>query len=75
MTKQIKINRIGNSAGTTIPKEMLDRHNLSVGDTAFLIDTPNGILIAPYDPNFEEAMRSYEKMSKKYRDTLRRLAQ
>ena len=74
MTKKIKINRIGNSAGTTIPKEMLERHNLSVGDAAFLVETPDGILITPYDPDFQRVMESYDKMSKKYQDTLRRLA-
>ena len=74
MVRKVKITRIGNSAGMTIPKEMLDRHNLSVGDAAILIDTPDGMLLSAYDPDFEEAMNLYREGAGAYRNALRALA-
>lgn len=74
MTKETKIRRIGNSAGLTIPKDMLDRKQLEAGDRVHIIETEDGLLITPYDPDFEEAMDVYEEGAKTYRNALRELA-
>lgn len=74
MTKQTTIRAIGNSAGTTIPKPMLERYHLSEGDTVHLVETEEGILITPFDPAFDEAMAIYAEGAKRYRNAMRELA-
>lgn len=53
---------------------MLERYHLSEGDTIHLVETEEGILITPFDPDFEEAMAVYAEGAKKYRNALRELA-
>lgn len=74
MTKQTTIRAIGNSAGTTIPKPMLERYHLGEGDAVHLVETEEGILITPFDPDFEEAMAIYAEGAKQYRNAMRELA-
>ena len=74
MAKQTTIRAIGNSAGTTIPKPLLERYHLAEGDTVHLIETDEGILITPFDPAFQEAMEIYTEGAKRYRNAMRELA-
>ena len=74
MTKETTIRAIGNSAGATIPKAMLDRYRLAEGDRVHLVETEEGILITPFDPTFADAMAIYERGAKQYRNTMRELA-
>ena len=78
MPKQTTIRAIGNSAGTTIPKPMLERYQLGVGYTVHLIETEEGILITPFDPAFDpafdEAMAIYAEGAKRYRNAMHELA-
>jgi hypothetical protein len=39
-----------------------------------LLETENGILLSPYDPEFETSMEFYQEASKKYRNALKELA-
>ncbi|TGL15006.1 AbrB/MazE/SpoVT family DNA-binding domain-containing protein [Leptospira meyeri] len=72
--KKTTIRAIGNSSGVTIPKTLLEKYNFHEGDTVFLVETENGILLSPYDPDFESAMEFYQDASKKYRNALKELA-
>jgi putative addiction module antidote len=74
MPKETTIRAIGNSAGTTIPKAMLQRYRLAAGDRVYLVETDEGILITPFDPDFVEAMEIYEEGAKAYRNAMRELA-
>jgi putative addiction module antidote len=74
MTKETTIRAIGNSAGATIPKAMLERYRIAEGDRVHLIETEDGILITPFDPAFADAMAIYEEGAKKYRNAMRELA-
>lgn len=75
MTKETTIRAIGNSAGATIPKAMLERYHLAEGDRVHLVETESGILITPFDPGFAEAMAIYEEGAKRYRNAMRELAE
>ena len=75
MTKETTIRAIGNSAGTTIPKPMLERYRLAEGDRVHLIETDEGILITPFDPDFAKAMEHYDEGAKRYRNAMRELAE
>ena len=70
----IKIRRIGNSLGTILPKEVLQKLNVSEGDSIFLIETPNGVQMTAYDPDFEAAMQAFAETRKNYRNALHELA-
>ena len=72
--KEIKIRRSGGSLSATLPKEYMDRLHLQEGDKAFVTETPEGILITPYDPDFAKAMKMYQRGAREYRDALKELA-
>jgi len=74
MTKETVLRAIGNSAGATIPKSMLDRLHVVEGDTLYLIEVEGGILLTPLDPDFARAMAMYEEGVREYRDAMRALA-
>ncbi len=74
MLKNIKIRKAGGSVSATLPKEMAERLHFAAGDTAFAIEMDHGILITPYDPDFDEAMALYRRGAKKYRNALRELS-
>lgn len=75
MVKRIITRRAGGSISATLPKDMMDRLNIGPGDELFAIETERGVLLTPFDPDFERAMQVYERGAKKYRNALRELAQ
>lgn len=74
MMKEITFRQYGGSLGTTLPKAMTDRLNVGPGDKAYAIETENGILLTPYDPDFVRVMEAEARISKKYQNALRELA-
>jgi hypothetical protein len=54
---------------------MTDRLNLAAGDKAFAVETEYGILLTPYDPDFLQALEAEARISKRYQNALRELAQ
>lgn len=74
MTKETTIRAIGNSAGATIPKTMLEHFHLAEGDKVHLVEVDGGILITPFDPTFAEAMNLYQEGAKTFRNAMRELA-
>jgi len=72
--KETVIRPFGNSAGLTIPKDMLEKYSLEKGDTVSLRETRDGILITPYDPAFAEAMDLAHEGAKRYRNAMRELS-
>jgi putative addiction module antidote len=70
----LKLTQIGNSVGLILPKEVLARLKLEKGDTVFVTDASNGVLLTPYSPEFEEQMAKARQIMKKRRNVLRELA-
>jgi antitoxin MazE len=75
MATQLKVRQVGGSVGATIPKEMAQHLHIEAGDTLFAIETDRGMLLTPYDPTFEKAQAAFTKISRRYRNALRELAQ
>lgn len=73
-TRRQTLKKIGGSVATVLPKNMLERFNLEAGDEVMVVETDQGILVTPYDPAFEEAMKHYARGAKKFRNALRELA-
>ncbi len=74
MTK-LKIVQIGNSEGITLPKELMQRLKVKKGDTLYAIETPDGIELTPYDPEFAKQMEVAEDVMRRRRNMLRKLAE
>lgn len=74
MVRKITLRQMGGSIGATLPKDMAERLHVDVGDEVFIVQTDNGILITPYDPEFEAGMAAYKKTAGKYRNALRELS-
>ena len=70
---KLKIRKIGNSLGVTLPKEALEKMAVSEGDIVFLTDSPEGFKVTPYEENFEKAMEAFGEGRKKFRNALREL--
>lgn len=74
MKLEITLRKMGGSIGATLPKEFVDRLHLADGDRVHLIETEEGLLLTPFDPDFDRAMQIYERGAKKYQNALRELA-
>lgn len=71
---KVTVRQIGNSTGIILPKEALSRLHVNAGDELFLVETPDGYQVTPYDPEFELQLKSAQKGMRAYRNTLRELA-
>jgi putative addiction module antidote len=69
-----KVTAIGNSVGVTLPKEVLSKLRVGKGDELFFTETPDGILITPYDAEFAAQMEAAEIVMREDRDVLKILA-
>lgn len=75
MTRKLKLTAIGNSTGVILPKDILDRLRVARGDELMVLETPGGITLTPFDPEFARQMDAAEKVMHEDRDLLRRLAE
>lgn len=74
MNAPLKITKVGNSAGIVLPKELLARLRVGVGDTLYVTESPDGIRITAADPDFAAKMAAAECVMREDRDILRELA-
>ncbi len=72
--QKTSVRRVGNSLGITLPKTIVDNYHLTEGDELHLVETKDGIMLTPFDPQFAEWAESFEKGVRKYRNALKALA-
>jgi putative addiction module antidote len=70
----LKLTQIGNSVGLILPKEVLARLKLEKGDTVFVTDAANGVMLTPYDPSLDEQLAAGREFMREFRDTFHQLA-
>lgn len=70
----LKITQIGNSVGVALPKAALEKLHVAKGDQLFLVETPGGYLLTPYDPELARQMEAAEAVMREDRDVLKALA-
>ncbi|MGA7884842.1 MAG: AbrB/MazE/SpoVT family DNA-binding domain-containing protein [Acidobacteriaceae bacterium] len=75
MATTAKVTTVGSSTGIVLPKEMLERLHLRRGDSVYLTETPTGVHLTPYRPDFAEAIEAGRRVMRRYRNTLRKLAE
>jgi putative addiction module antidote len=71
----LKVVAVGNSVGVILPKELAERLRVTKGDTLYATQTPDGIQLTPYDPDFARQMELAERVMREDRDALRKLAE
>jgi putative addiction module antidote len=74
MAAKLKIRKIGNSVGLILPKEVVDQLHVGEDDTVHYVVDSNGLHVTPFDPDFDAAMKAFERTRRKYRNALRALA-
>lgn len=74
MPTTIKIRKVGNSLGAILPKELIDALHAKEGDDLYVTETPEGFMVTPYDPDFDQAMRAARRFMDEHRNALRELA-
>jgi putative addiction module antidote len=75
MASIVKVTTIGNSTGVILSKDILAKLRVEKGDQLFVTETPDGIELTPYRPDFAEKMEIAKKIMRENRDVLRRLAE
>jgi putative addiction module antidote len=75
MASTVKVTTIGNSTGVILSKDILAKLHVEKGDQLFVTETPDGIELTPYRPDFAEKMEIAKKIMRENRDVLRRLAE
>ena len=71
----LTIRKIGNSEGVILPKEVLAKLHVGEGDKLYVTETPDGVSLRSYDPSFEKQMDVAEDIMRRYRNTLKKLAE
>ena len=72
---KLKVTTIGNSAGVILPRELLARLRVEKGDELYALETPDGIRLTTYDPEFARQMEVAEQVMREDRQVLHKLAQ
>lgn len=71
---ELKVTKIGNSLGVILPRDLLGKLQLDKGDSIFLVDSPEGFRITPYDPQFAEQMEAARNLMRKRRNVINELS-
>ncbi len=71
----VKLTTVGSSTGIVLPKELLERLRVKKGDVLHVVETPGGIELTPYDPEFAEQIAIAEEVMRTDRNVLKKLAE
>ena len=71
---KVKVTPIGNSMGIALPKEALAHLKAAKGDVLYLVESPDGLTLTPYQQDVDQQLEAADKVMKKYRNALHALA-
>lgn len=74
MNMNLKITKIGNSAGVVLPKELLAHLDIAVGGTLAVSKTVRGIELSAPDGDFDAQMAAAREVMARRKRALRELA-
>lgn len=72
---ELTLTKIGNSEGVILPRELVAKLRAGKGDKLYATETPNGIELTAYDPDFARQVETAEEIMSEDRDALRKLAE
>ena len=70
----VKVTTVGNSVGIVLPRDVLSRLRVEKGDQLFLVESPLGFELTPYEPRFAGQMDVAERVARVERDVVRQIA-
>ena len=56
MVSFLKVTQVGNSLGVILPVEIRALLDVQKGDRIFLVETPDGFTLTPYDPKIQKEL-------------------
>ena len=75
MPQTIKVRKFGGSFGIILPKNIAEAMAIQDDDELYVSETPDGISISPYDPDFADALEDARAFMRTHRDAFRALAE
>jgi AbrB family looped-hinge helix DNA binding protein len=74
MAPEVTLQQAGGSVSATIPADIARRFHLTAGDRVQVIETADGILLSPFDPDVQEALTLASAAARQFQPALRELA-
>ena len=71
----LKVVKMGNSAAVVLPRELMARLRVSIGDMIYVSEAPEGAKLTACNPDFAAKMAAAERIMREDRDILHVLAQ
>lgn len=71
MTTKVSVIDIGDDIGIELSAEILQRLNVTIGDTLYLTETPSGIQLSTVNP---DSLHPIHRIAEENRDVLKKLA-
>lgn len=71
---EVRLVQIGKSLGIILPDEALSKMKIGEGDVLHLTESPDGLRLTPYDPEFRQQMDHARAVMKERQAVLRELA-
>jgi putative addiction module antidote len=71
---KIEVKKIGNSTGLILPKEIVTRLGLSVGDELVLNETPDGFAVSKGGDEWQRELEMARDLMRRYHTALSELA-
>jgi putative addiction module antidote len=68
----LTVRKLGNSFEILLPAQLTEKLGVADGDKLYATETPDGIHLTPYDPDFAETL---DLAMRQYRNALRKLAE
>jgi putative addiction module antidote len=75
MAMTLKVTTVGNSAGVVLPTELMEKLRIKKGDILYVLDTPNGVELTAFDAELAAQMDVAEKVMRRRRTLLKKLAE
>jgi putative addiction module antidote len=72
--KTLKLIKVGNSVGVILPKQVLEKLGVELGDQLDLIEGVGGLQLQRHDEGFAAQMEVAREVMKRRRNALRELA-
>ena len=72
---KLKLTTVGSFTGVVIPKKMLKSLKLEKRNSLYAVETLDGYILTPYDPQVEAQIEKGRASMKQYRETLKALAE
>lgn len=74
MNMPLKLTKIGNSTGVILPKELLAKLQVELGDSLTVVDNDRGIELRRHEGDFEAQMEAARQVMAHRKRALRELA-